>query len=258
MHFNLDVEFDNDNFPSNSEGNENNLSHDIEIGDWNEMDAFSYEAIMQMTYQTNDEADQFYNMYDKVGFVIKDLYNKIGSEIRKETNAEGAINYFSRRKDFDRMFYHKYCIDGSSTNQDGTTPADSISQQTAKLCVRSYKHYRPPSEEHNVGDLLLDRKNHLSNNFKSNEELEEQGLKEMKTLVKKGLRFTCGITNTRQKEQKSPKGKLFRTLHGKADVVAKSNNKLRNVRNTKGSKLGFQKVGAWEVAIYLLLDESRG
>ncbi|KAL3515692.1 hypothetical protein ACH5RR_022594 [Cinchona calisaya] len=52
--------------------------------------------------------------YENVGFVTKDLYNKIDAEMRKEIamgDAEGTIGYLSAKKDVDSIFFYNYYTD---------------------------------------------------------------------------------------------------------------------------------------------------
>ncbi|KAL3513265.1 hypothetical protein ACH5RR_025982 [Cinchona calisaya] len=90
--FNEKFEFDEDNFSSNSEG------FDDEVNDYDEL----------VSKFEGDEID---------GFVLKDLYNKMDIEMKREIatgDAKVAIGYLAEKKDADKMFYYK-----NDTNEKG-------------------------------------------------------------------------------------------------------------------------------------------
>nr|XP_027093639.1 protein FAR1-RELATED SEQUENCE 5-like [Coffea arabica] len=52
--------------------------------------------------------------YSNVGFCIKDLYNRMDEERRKDIfngDAEGALGFLAAKKDADDMFFYKYHVD---------------------------------------------------------------------------------------------------------------------------------------------------
>ncbi|KAI8547671.1 hypothetical protein RHMOL_Rhmol07G0214400 [Rhododendron molle] len=52
--------------------------------------------------------------YGDVGFILKDLQNKIEAERKvelKDGDAEGALGYLSAKADVDPLFFFKYIVD---------------------------------------------------------------------------------------------------------------------------------------------------
>ena len=65
------------------------------------------------TSQVRDCLVQVAGGYHNVGFTMKDLYNDVATERRSQLqdgDAEGALNYFSGKKESDPMFYFKYSV----------------------------------------------------------------------------------------------------------------------------------------------------
>ncbi|KAL3534772.1 hypothetical protein ACH5RR_003233 [Cinchona calisaya] len=163
--FNEEFEFDEDNFSSNSEGfndegnNFDELSSNFEVvgndvsefaynykgqeNDWLEIPSL-VEDVMNMTFESEEKAGEFYNLYAKaarfsirkcnrqydnngkthyrnVGFVLKDLYNKMDIDMKREIamgDVEDAIAYLTTKKNADKMFYYKYDTDGNGRSFD--------------------------------------------------------------------------------------------------------------------------------------------
>ncbi|KAL3510681.1 hypothetical protein ACH5RR_030082 [Cinchona calisaya] len=87
-----------------------------------EDDEYERKTLLSMTSENVEQANEFYNYYAKykgfgsenVGFVAKDLYNKIDTKRRKIIaigDAEYAIKYPYENQDSDKAaFYYKYDV----------------------------------------------------------------------------------------------------------------------------------------------------
>ncbi|KAL3538196.1 hypothetical protein ACH5RR_001562 [Cinchona calisaya] len=73
---------------------------------------------MNMTFDSEEKAGEFYNRYANTGFQNKDLYNTIDAHWMKEVvggDAEGAIGFLTAKKEADKMLCYKYdCADVGS------------------------------------------------------------------------------------------------------------------------------------------------
>ncbi|KAL3507580.1 hypothetical protein ACH5RR_032962 [Cinchona calisaya] len=73
----LNDEFDDDNFSSDSNGDEFVQKLETSKMEWDKFDVLKVEEFMNMTFDSQEEAGEFYNRYNNVGFQDKDLYNAI-------------------------------------------------------------------------------------------------------------------------------------------------------------------------------------